>query len=106
MRVAVAGNGDLARYICEEFTAAGHEVIILTRSHKQQLEQPGVAQFPTDYTIPSLAIPLNGSEVLISTIGDVSPSYVDLYCALIQACQESPTCKWFIPSEFTGDIEK
>lgn len=45
-------------------------------------------------------------EVLISTIGDVSQSYVDLHRALIQACQESPTCKWFIPSEFAGDIEK
>ena len=105
MRVAVAGNGDLARYICEEFTAAGHELIILTRSHKPQLERPGVTQFITDYTLQSLATAIRDGEALISTIGDVSPAYVDLHHTLIQACQQSPTCKRFIPSEFAGDIE-
>ncbi|KAM5502547.1 hypothetical protein McaMca56_001989 [Microsporum canis] len=41
MRVVIAGNGDLARYICEEFTSVGHELVILTRSHNPQLERPG-----------------------------------------------------------------
>ncbi|KAM5453539.1 hypothetical protein MaudCBS49596_002742 [Microsporum audouinii] len=70
MRVVIAGNGDLARYIREEFTSVGHELVILTRSHKPQLERPGVTQFITDYTLESLAVPLRDSEVLISTIGD------------------------------------
>ena len=95
----------LARYICEEFTSAGHELVILTRSHKPQLERPGVTQFITDYTLQSLATPLRDGEVLISTIGDVTPSYIDIHRTLIQACQQSLTCKRFIPSEFAGDIE-
>ncbi|KAE8353386.1 hypothetical protein BDV28DRAFT_133229 [Aspergillus coremiiformis] len=105
MRVIIAGNGDMARYICEEFTSAGHELVILTRSHKPDREWPGVTQFITDYTLPSLATALQDGEVLISTIGDMTQSYVEVSRNLIQACQQSPTCKRFIPSEFVGDIE-
>lgn len=105
MRVVIAGPGDLARYICEEFIKAGHELIILTRSYKSQFEHPGVTQFVTDYTLQSLSTPLANAEVLISTIADYTPSYIDVHCTLIQACQQSPKCKRFIPSEFGGDIE-
>lgn len=103
MRVAIAGSGDLVRYVCEEFTKAGHELIILTRSHKQQLEQPGVTQFVTDYTLQSLNTALVDSEVLISMIAGRTPAWTDVHRTLIQACQQSPKCKRFIPSEFAGD---
>lgn len=103
MRVAIAGNGDLARYIYEEF--GGHDIVVLTRSYKPQLEQLGVTQFVIDYTLQSLATALRDVEVLISTIGDVSPLYVDVHRTLIQACRKSPKCNRFIPSEFAGDIE-
>lgn len=105
MRVVIAGSGGLARYICEEFPKAGHELIILTRRHKPELEHPGVTQFITDYTLQSLSTPLANGEVLISTISDYTPSYVDIHHSLIQACQQSPKCKRFIPSEFAGDID-
>lgn len=105
MRVVIAGSGDLARYICEEFTKVGHELVVLTRTHKSQFELAGVAQFITDYTLESLSTALANGEVLISTISDWTSSYTDVHFTLIQACQQSPRCKRFIPSEFVGDIE-
>ncbi|KAJ2975481.1 hypothetical protein NUW58_g8344 [Xylaria curta] len=105
MRVAIAGYSDLAHYICEEFVKAGHELVILTRKHKPQLESQGVTQAVTDYTLSSLRAPLADCEVLISTISDFSSIYIDIHKTLIQACHESPKCKRFIPSEFALNIE-
>ncbi|EGD97826.1 hypothetical protein TESG_05332 [Trichophyton tonsurans CBS 112818] len=105
MKVAIAGYGDLTRYICEEFIQAGHELVILTRSFKPQIESPGISQAITDYTISSLKAPLADCEVLISTIGDMSNAYTNVHHTLIQACQESPKCKRFIPAEFAVNIE-
>ena len=105
MRVAIAGYGDLTRYICVEFIKAGHVLVILTRNHKPQLEKQGVAQAITDYTLPSLRIPLADCEVLISTISDISSAYTDVHRNLILACQESPQCKRFIPAEFAANVE-
>lgn len=105
MRVAIAGYGDMARYHIEEFTKVGHELIVLTRSHKPDIERPGVTQFVTDYSVESLASPLRDVEVLISTIGDQSSTYIDIHRNLIQACQQSPKCKRFMPSEYAGNLD-
>jgi hypothetical protein len=105
MRVVIAGAGDLARYVCEEFTRTGHHLPILTRSYKPHLEHLGIRQFITNYTLESLATPLAEAEVLISTISDISPSYITVHLTLIRACQQSPKCKRFIPSEFAGDVQ-
>ncbi|ORY11782.1 hypothetical protein BCR34DRAFT_601063 [Clohesyomyces aquaticus] len=105
MRVAIAGYGDLTQYLCAEFGKAGHVLVILTRSHKPQLENEGIAQALTDYAISSLRTPLADCEVLISTISDISPSYTDIHRNLILACLESPKCKRFIPAEFAANIE-
>ncbi|GJN66503.1 hypothetical protein PLICBS_000521 [Purpureocillium lilacinum] len=105
MHVILAGSGDLARYICEEFTKAGHTLTVLTRSHKPQFEQPGVSQCITDYSLSSLEQPLADGEVLISVISDFTDAFINVHRALIQACQQSLKCKRFIASEFAGDIE-
>ncbi|XXG96828.1 hypothetical protein Hte_003119 [Hypoxylon texense] len=106
MRVAIAGYGDLAWYICDEFVQASHELVVLTRSHKPQLDgRPGVTQAVTDYTPASLRAPLATAEVLVSTISDTSPAYTAVHVALVQACLESPACKRFVPAEFAADIE-
>lgn len=105
MRVAIAGSGDLTRYLCEEFVAAGHVLIILTRTYKPQLQKQGIVQSITDYTLPSLISPLAECEVLISTISDISPAYTNIHRNLILACKESPKCKRFIPAEFAANIE-
>lgn len=105
MRVAIAGYGDLTHYICEEFVKAGHVLVILTQSHKSELEKQGIAQAVTDYTLPSLKIPLADCEVLISTISVISPAYIKVHHNLLLACQESPRCNRFIPAEFAANIE-
>ncbi|KAI0192145.1 NAD(P)-binding protein [Astrocystis sublimbata] len=105
MRVAVAGYSDLAHYICEEFVRAGHELVVLTRSHKAQLEAPGITQAVTDYTLSSLKGALADCDAVISTISDISPVYTEIHSTLIKACQESPKCKRFIPAEFAANIE-
>ncbi|KAI2623011.1 hypothetical protein GGS26DRAFT_583787 [Hypomontagnella submonticulosa] len=105
MRVAVAGYGNLTRYLCEEFVKVGHVLVILTRSYKPQLESQGISQAITDYTLSSLRTPLADCEVLISTISDISSVYTDVHRTLILACQESPKCKRFIPAEFAANIE-
>ncbi len=51
MRVAIAGYGDLTHYICEELVKVGHILVILIRNHKCQLENQGVAQAITGYTL-------------------------------------------------------
>ncbi|KAH7118620.1 hypothetical protein B0J13DRAFT_569449 [Dactylonectria estremocensis] len=104
MRAVIAGSGDLSRYICEEFTKVGHEVIILTRKLKPQFELPGVSQFITDYTEASLRIPIDDGDVLISTISDCTRAYIDVHRSLIEACKQSVRCRRFIPSEFAGDV--
>jgi swainsonine biosynthesis oxidoreductase SwnR len=105
MRVAIAGYGDMARYIIEEFSKVGHELVVLTRSHKPDIDRPGVTQFVTDYSLESLAVPLRDAEVLVSTIGDQSSSYIDIHRNLIKACQQSPKCKRFMPSEYAGNLD-
>ncbi|PVH91808.1 NAD(P)-binding protein [Periconia macrospinosa] len=105
MRVAVAGYGDLSRYICEEFIEAGHELVILTRRHNPQISAYGINESLTDYTLPSLQTALVDCDVLISTISDMSAAYTQVHTALIKACQSSPRCKRFIPAEFAANIE-
>lgn len=106
MRVAVAGYGDLTRYICEEFIKAGHVLVVLTRNHKPQLEdRKNITQVITDYTLSSLRAPLADCDVLISTISDMTSTYIDIHRTLVLACQESSKCKRFIPSEFVANIE-
>ena len=105
MRVAIAGYGDLTHYMCEEFVQAGHELVILTRKYKPELDDhQGVTQAITDYTLLSLQTLLADCEVLISTISDISSAYTDVHRILILACRESPNCKRFIPAEFAANI--
>lgn len=105
MRVAIAGAGDLARYFCEEFLKAGHQVTILTRSEKEFFQKPDVNQVITDYTLGSVNKAIADCEALISAVLDYSMGYKDLHLTLLEACQKSPNCKRFIPSEFAGDIK-
>ncbi|TYZ68688.1 hypothetical protein PybrP1_006621 [[Pythium] brassicae (nom. inval.)] len=108
MRVAVAGAGTLAKLFAEELPAAGHEVVILSRSHKEFFDRKPdvVEQRTTDYSsVPQLTEQLNDCDAAISTIADFSPAYVNAHTALIEACKQSPKCKRLIPSEFGGNAE-
>lgn len=106
MRVAIAGSGAVTSYFAEEFPAAGIDVVILTRTIKPQFENlPGVQQFVTDYSIPSLLEGIEGSTALISTILDYTPAFIQVHRRLIEAAKKSKTCKRFIPAEYGGNLE-
>ncbi|CAG7932849.1 unnamed protein product [Penicillium olsonii] len=106
MRVAIAGSGDMARYLTEEITRKGHEVVILTRSLKPQFNNlPNVSQIVVDYSVKSIVQAINSCEVMISTILDYSMAFVEVHLALVEACKQSDVCKRFIPSEFGGNLE-
>lgn len=104
MSIAIAGSGDLAKYIVEEFPKAGLSVVVLTRTYKPHLTREGIQQFITDYSDASLDEALVGCKALISTIVDTSQAYVDIHLKLLTACQRSVLCKRFIPSEFAGNV--
>jgi nucleoside-diphosphate-sugar epimerase len=105
MRVAIAGSGNMAHYMSEEFSKAGHGVVILARTRKSHFPS-GVAQVITDYSIASLRKALYDRDVLISTILDYSMQNVDVHLNLIEACKQSSKCKRFIPSEYAGNLEE
>ncbi|KAK2798360.1 hypothetical protein FQN51_007760 [Onygenales sp. PD_10] len=106
MRIAVAGSGSMARYICDEFPKYGHEVVILSRSKKDAFEnRPSITQVVTDYSVASLTAAIQDCEMLISMILSYTSEFIDVHRNLIQACQASPKCKRFIPSEYGGDLE-
>lgn len=106
MRVAIAGSGAVTSYFAEELPAAGIDVVILTRSIKPQFENlPGVEQFVTDYSVPSLIKGIEGSSALISAILDYTPAFVDVHRRLIEAAKKSTTCRRFVPAEYGGNLE-
>ncbi|KAJ5188241.1 hypothetical protein N7491_004565 [Penicillium cf. griseofulvum] len=106
MHLAIAGSGDLASYLVEEFTAKGHHVVVLSRSLKPRFEgRPNVTQAVIDYSVESIVNAISGCEAMISTILDYSEGFIDIHLALIEACKQSRLCKRFIPSEFGGNIE-
>ncbi|KAL3672837.1 hypothetical protein V7S43_002125 [Phytophthora oleae] len=105
MRVAVAGTGSFAKYFIDEFSAVGHEVVVLTRSHKDFLDgKKGVVeQRITDYTsVAELVEALKDCDALVSTIFDERYPSSELHLKLLEACKQSPKCKRFIPAEYRG----
>ncbi|KAK1940676.1 Oxidoreductase swnR [Phytophthora citrophthora] len=108
MRVAIVGTGAFAKYFINEFTAAGIEVVVLTRSHKDFLDgKKGVVeQRITDYSnVSELAEALKDCDALVSTIFDEKSPSAETHLNLLEACIQSPKCKRFIPSEYGGNEE-
>lgn len=106
MRVAIAGSGAVTSYFAEELSAAGIDVVILTRSIKPQFENlPGVQQFVTDYSVESILEGIEGSSALVSAILDYTPAFIDVHRRLIEAARKSTTCRRFIPAEYGGNLE-
>ncbi|CEN60366.1 hypothetical protein ASPCAL02807 [Aspergillus calidoustus] len=111
MTIAIAGSGDLTRYLVEEFLAANVPVALLVRTTKPHFTNvPNLTQLTVDYTsISSLTSALNqaGATTLISTILSYDTSaFVTTQKNLIAAAQASKTVTRFIPSEYGVDIAK
>lgn len=108
MRVALAGTGAVAKYFAEELPAVGHEVVILTRSHKTFFDGKSgiVEQRPTDYSSPSKLVEvLKDCDAVVSTISDPTQAYTDVHLAILNACKQTPNCKRFIPAEYYSNSE-
>jgi nucleoside-diphosphate-sugar epimerase len=105
MKIAIAGAGDLAKYLVEELLAASHEVVVLSRSPKVWFERSDISFRRTDYSIPSLVASLQDCDGLISALLDYTLQSAATHLALLQACQKTPRCRRFLPSEYGGNID-
>lgn len=105
MKVAIAGSGNVAQYLIEEFGASGHQIVVLTRSAKP--EQKAFEQRQTDYSIASLVGVLEDCDALVSTVADFQnpPAATKAHLDMLEACRQSTKCKTFIPSEWTLNVE-
>ncbi|KAL8849529.1 MAG: hypothetical protein Q9221_005463 [Calogaya cf. arnoldii] len=101
--IAVAGVGQLGRYVCEELLASpDFEVVVLAResSPDSWASKKGFPIHPTNYTTPSILTILNTTQAttLISFINLTTTDYLTIHSALLHACQQSHQ-KRLIPSE-------
>ncbi|KGO64763.1 hypothetical protein PITC_073610 [Penicillium italicum] len=100
MPLAIAGLGDLACYLVEEFTVNSHDVMALSRRLKPRFEGLlKVDQVVVDYLVESTVNAISDCEAMISTILDFSEGFVDIHVALTEECKQSRIYKRFIPSE-------
>ncbi|KAL3458219.1 hypothetical protein BJX64DRAFT_267038 [Aspergillus heterothallicus] len=113
MTIAIAGSGDLTRYLVEEFLAASIPVALLVRHTPKPhfTNLPNLTQRIVDYnSIESLTNALNEVQAttVISTILTYDASeFVTTQKNLIAAAQQaSKSVTRFIPSEYGVDIAK
>ncbi|KAI5898200.1 NAD(P)-binding protein [Schizophyllum commune H4-8] len=107
--VAIAGAGDVAKFLVEELERAkDYNIVVLTRGHRPWFaERAGITVRLTDYSADSVRTILDdvGAVVLFSFIHDNSPFYNTTHEAFLAACRTSRTCKRFVPSECGGDLD-
>jgi hypothetical protein len=104
-KVAIAGTGCLARYFIEEFICLGHELLVVTRTHKSFLDEMRVTQRVTDYTVNDLHDCLDDCDAVLSFINAPYPTHTEIHLNILQACRLSRKCKRFIPAEWAINIE-
>ncbi|KAK2768049.1 f420-dependent nadp reductase [Colletotrichum kahawae] len=109
--VVIAGSGDLAQYLAEEFKVDNtHDVLLISRKEREFFTKLGVTTHEVDnYSTESVLAVLEraNATVLISTLHTDDPTlYTSLHKALLLACKASKTCKRFIPSEFLGNLRR
>jgi nucleoside-diphosphate-sugar epimerase len=110
--IAVAGLGDVAKYVVEELNALvsstkSLKIVLLSRESRPWFDQqPNTIFRITDYSAESLIKHLADVDVLISLIHSNGQWYNDTHEAMIAACKASSRCKRFIPSECGGNIEQ
>lgn len=110
LTIALAGVGDLGRYLVDEISSDQHfRVAILTRqaTSDKQYSNPKITVHSTDYSESSVLSILNATSAvaLISTIQCSDANYTPLHLRLLNACARSSSCKRFVPSEWAGNIE-
>ena len=106
LQIAIAAAGDMAKYMVEEFLAAGHSVVVISRSRKPWYERTDITFRFSDYTVPSLVEALSDCDAVVSTIMDYGNGGVEPHLNILAACQQTTRCKKFIPSEYGGDTDR
>ncbi|EJT70199.1 hypothetical protein GGTG_12372 [Gaeumannomyces tritici R3-111a-1] len=107
MKVAIAGVGNFGRYLLEEIPKEGHELVVLTRSRKPDLEALGVEQRVTDYTPAGLAAGLADVDVVVATIPPTAGrAFVATHLALLDACRRpGARCRRLVVSHWGSNHE-
>ncbi|KAI8201932.1 hypothetical protein K4K52_006862 [Colletotrichum sp. SAR 10_76] len=104
MRVAVAGAGDIAKYLVEALRNQDYDVVILTRSPKPFFKK--LEQRTTDYSLESIRPHLADCDALISSITGYATDFVRIHLDMLEACRTSPQCKRYLPSVWAGNYEE
>ncbi|KAJ4146119.1 hypothetical protein NW754_001582 [Fusarium falciforme] len=104
MKVAIAGLGDVSKYLLEELPKEGHDLVALTQSLKPHIMT--VEQRVTDYSVSNLKKHLADCDAVVSAITIHAPEFSSIHLALLKACKESPKCKRFLPSVWAGNYEE
>lgn len=104
MKVAIAGLGDVSKYLLEELPKEGHEVVVLTRSQKPHIK--AVEQRVTDYSVSDLKQHLTDCDAVVSAITIHAPEFASIHLAILDACKQSARCKRFLPSSWAGNYEE
>ncbi|KAJ5473381.1 hypothetical protein N7475_002947 [Penicillium sp. IBT 31633x] len=103
--IAVAGGtGGVGRTIIEKLLESEFDVVVLTRSVRQNSDSEKVQILQINYDdIPSMAHELERHNIhtIISAIGLVSDETSQSQLNLIEAAEKSASTKRFIPSEYS-----
>jgi len=108
--VAIAGASDLAKYLTSHLlsTSPHYEIHILTRADRPWFaSNPALTLHITDYSQASLTSILTKtrSTILFSFLHSNDPKFFNTaHIAMLEACDASPCCKRFVPSEYGGNL--
>lgn len=105
MRIAIAGTGDLSKYLVEELRKSSYDVVVLSRGERDWFRRPDISLRITDYSVDSLVEHLSDCHGIVSATQDGAMTNVGLHLAILEACKRTRTCKRFIPSEYIGNVE-
>ncbi|TFK98265.1 hypothetical protein BDV98DRAFT_573337 [Pterulicium gracile] len=109
--IAIAGAGDLAKHLVEELLASSssYDIVVLTTGPRPWFNRPNVTLHIVTYTLPSILSVLNSTRasVLFSFLNHEDPAaFVTANKALLDAARASTHTKRFVPSEYSGDIDR
>lgn len=109
--VAIAGSGNIAQYLTEEFLADGtYHVAIISRTDREFFHKEGVTfhvvpEYSTATVVPVLD--KYDTTALISTLQGPDPKwYTSVHETLLASCRESKATKRFISSDYMGNLRK
>ncbi|RDA86146.1 hypothetical protein CP532_3051 [Ophiocordyceps camponoti-leonardi (nom. inval.)] len=108
--IAICSVGNLGKSLCDELLEDGrYKFFVISRQSTRSsfLKDRDIEVKTSDYSLDSVLKILNetNASVLISFNNSEGQTFVDVHCALLEACRKSSNCKRFIPSEFAGNID-